>query len=157
MTNTKKNAKAKKNVKTKMIAIAMAALTASSSCALLTTPTFAASAAETTSIVAQAETTSDALTSSQEQANGSSYNYDDDSPYIGPTYSDDNGGFDIKKKASELGIYALNFAKNTAAKQVPGLTDKLFQKIPYIGEKADKKLGLHVGKLLGKLLCDEVG
>lgn len=28
MTNTKKNAKAKKNVKTKMIAIAMAALTA---------------------------------------------------------------------------------------------------------------------------------
>lgn len=150
--------KTNKNAKTRMIAIAMAALTAGSSCALLTTPTFAASAAETTAVAAEAEATPKALTSSQEQENGSGYSFDDDDPYIGPVYDDDNGGgFDIKKKASELAIYGLNFAKNTAAKQVPGLTDKLFQKIPYIGEKADKKLGLHVGKLLGKLLCDEVG
>ncbi len=137
-------AKAKKNAKTKMIAIAMAALTAGSSCALLTTPTFAASAAEI-----------EPSTSYSEQVNESNF-YEDEDPYIGPTYSDDDKGFDIKKTASDLAIYALNFGKNTAAKKVPGLADKLFQKIPYIGT-VDGVIGIHAGKMLGKLLCGEVG
>ena len=136
-------------IKTRIIAASLAAITMAS----ITIPAMTkVSAAEITT------KESVAMQANSETSNGNSYNYEDDDPYIGSTYNDDDGsGFNIKKAASDLAIYALNFGKNTAAKQVPGLTDKLFQKIPYIGTKADKKLGLHVGKLLGKLLCDEVG
>lgn len=137
-----------RRIKTKVTAASLAAITMASIVIPAMSSVSAAEVAKDESVVMPV----DLMTTT-----GSGSAYDDDKPYIGPTYDDDDGGFDIKKAASDLVIYALNYGKNTAAKKVPGLADKLFQKIPYIGTKADKKLGLHVGKLLGKLLCDEVG